>query len=276
MYLDFGINGEILRNKLTQMPIDPSTGVAKIIDLSEAGFGRAEGRSLYDFYMREYVGVNSATGAAQWSVSYVDTNGNGKFDAGEQIGSLYEFQKLNPNADIRTGVTEVYSQATQKFLDKSAIPAIRGAFNLDFGYKQFSLGVQFLYSLGGYAYDGLYAGLMGNGVVGNNNWHTDIRQRWQNPGDVTDVPRMSSNAAIDANQNARSSRFLVKSDYLALNNIRLGYNLPQDFVKAIGLTGFNLFVSGDNLWIATKRKGFNPSVSETGVVAHMLMHHYLL
>ncbi len=75
---------------------------------------------------------------------------------------------------------------------------------------------------------------------------------------------MSSNAAIDANQNARSSRFLVKSDYLALNNIRLGYNLPQDFVKAIGLTGFNLFVSGDNLWIATKRKGFNPSVSETG------------
>ncbi|ASE63590.1 SusC/RagA family TonB-linked outer membrane protein [Chryseobacterium indologenes] len=264
MYLDFGINGEILRNKLTQMPIDPSTGVAKIIDLSEAGFGRAEGRSLYDFYMREYVGVNSATGAAQWSVSYVDTNGNGKFDAGEQIGSLYEFQKLNPNADIRTGVTEVYSQATQKFLDKSAIPAIRGAFNLDFGYKQFSLGVQFLYSLGGYAYDGLYAGLMGNGVVGNNNWHTDIRQRWQNPGDVTDVPRMSSNAAIDANQNARSSRFLVKSDYLALNNIRLGYNLPQDFVKAIGLTGFNLFVSGDNLWIATKRKGFNPSVSETG------------
>jgi hypothetical protein len=75
---------------------------------------------------------------------------------------------------------------------------------------------------------------------------------------------MSSNYAADVNTASRSSRFLVKSDYLALNNVRLGYNLPQDFVKSIGITGFNLFVSGDNLWIASKRKGFNPSVSETG------------
>ncbi|MGK6342192.1 SusC/RagA family TonB-linked outer membrane protein [Chryseobacterium sp. DT-3] len=264
IFLDFGVNGEILRNKLTRMPFDVSTGQRKILDLSEAGFGRAEGRSLYDYYMREYAGVNSATGAAQWYVNYTDNNGNGTFDAGEQITSLHEYQSKNPNADIRTGVTEVYSQATQKFLDKSAIPDIRGAFNLDFGYKSFTLGVQFLYSIGGYAYDSAYAGLMANGQVGTNNWHKDILNRWQNPGDITDVPRMSSNYAADVNFASRSSRFLIKSDYLALNNIRLGYNLSQDFVKSIGITGFNLFVSGDNLWIATKRKGFNPSVSETG------------
>lgn len=262
--LDFGINGEVLNNKLTQMPIDLATGERKLLDLSEAGFGRAAGRSQYDYYMREYAGVNSATGAAQWYVNYVDTNGNGGFDAGEQISSLYEYQSQNPNADIKTGTTEVYSQATQKFLDKSAIPDIRGAFNLDFGYKSFSIGVQFLYSLGGYAYDGAYAGLMHNGQVGGNNWHTDIQNRWQNPGDVTDVPRLSSNYAADVNVNARSSRFLVKSDYIALNNLRVGYSLPQDFVRSIGMTGFNLFVSGDNLWIKSKRKGLNPSVSETG------------
>jgi TonB-linked SusC/RagA family outer membrane protein len=264
IFLDFGVNGEFLRNKITKMPYDASTGQRKVLDLSEAGFGRTEGRSLYDYYMREYAGVNSATGAAQWYVNYVDNNGNGAFDAGEQISSLYEYQTQNPNADIRTGVTEVYSQATQKFLDKSAIPDVRGAFNLDFGYKSFTLGVQFLYSIGGYAYDSAYAGLMGNGQVGENNWHTDILNRWQNPGDITDVPRMSSNYAADVNFASRSSRFLIKSDYLALNNIRLGYNLPQDFIKTIGITGFNLFVSGDNLWIASKRKGFNPSVSETG------------
>lgn len=264
LFLDFGVNGEVLRNKLTKMPYDASTGQRKLLDLSEAGFGRAEGRSLYDYYMREYAGVNSATGAAQWTVNYTDNNGNGVFDAGEQITSLYEYQKQNPNADIRTGVTEVYAQATQKFLDKSAIPDIRGAFNLDFGYKSFTLGVQFLYSMGGYAYDSAYAGLMANGQIGTNNWHTDILNRWQNPGDITDVPRMSSNYAADVNFASRSSRFLVKSDYIALNNIRVGYNLSQDFVKSIGITGFNLFVSGDNLWIASKRKGFNPSVSETG------------
>jgi len=263
-YLDFGVNGEVLRNKLTRMPLDTSTGQAKLLDLSEAGFGRAEGRSIYDYYMREYAGVNAATGAAQWYVNYVDNNGNGSFDAGEQITSLYEYQKQNPNADIKTGVTENYAQATQKFLDKSAIPDLRGAFNFDFGYKSFSLSVQFLYSIGGYAYDGAYAGLMNNSQIGNNNWHRDILTRWQNPGDVTDVPRLSSNFAADVNTNARSSRFLVKADYLTLNNIRLGYSLPQNYVKAVGLTGFNLFVSGDNLWLASKRKGLNPSTSETG------------
>lgn len=266
-YFDFGINGEHLRNKLTQMPTDIATGEAKIIDLSEAGIGRIKGRSIYDYYMREYAGVNSATGAAQWTVNYVDNNGNGSFDSGEQITSLYEYQVQNPNADIRTATTEKYSEATQKFLDKSAIPDLRGAFNFDFGYKSFSLGIQFLYSIGGYSYDGAYAGLMHNGQVGGNNWSTDILNRWQKPGDITDVPRISSNYSADINFNSRSSRFLTKSDYLALNNIRLGYSLPQTYVKAIGLSGFNIFVSGDNLWIATKRKGFNPSTSETGATS---------
>lgn len=264
LYFDFGLNGEILRNKLTQMPIDIATGQRKIIDLSLGGYGRTEGRSIYDYYMREYAGVNSATGAAQWTVHYVDNNGNGTFDAGENIASLYEYQSQNPGADIKTGTTEVYSQATQKFLGKSAIPDLRGAFNFDFGYKSFSLGVQFLYSIGGYAYDGAYAGLMHNGQIGGNNWHKDIEGRWQNPGDVTDIPRISSNYSADINFNSTSSRFLVKSDYLALNNIRLGYSLPQNYVKALGMTGFNIFVSGDNLWIQSKRKGFNPSTSETG------------
>ena len=263
-FFDFGVNGEVLRNKLTQMPIDISTGQRKVIDLAAAGFGRTEGNSIYDYYMREYAGVNSATGAAQWTVHYVDINGNGGFDAGENIASLYEYQQQNPNADIKTGTTEVYAQATQKFLGKSAIPDIRGAFNFDFGYRSFSLGVQFLYSIGGYSYDSAYAGLMHNGQIGSNNWHTDIKDRWQNPGDITDVPRLSSNYASDVNFNSRSSRFLVKSDFIALNNIRLAYNLPQDYVKALGMTGFNIFVSGDNLWIQSKRKGFNPSVSETG------------
>ncbi|WP_407403391.1 SusC/RagA family TonB-linked outer membrane protein [Chryseobacterium sp.] len=262
--LDFGFNGEVLKNELAQMPVDISTGERKLLDLSEAGFGRAAGRSIYDYYMREYAGVNSATGAAQWYVNYLDKNGNGGFDAGEQITSLYEYQSQNPNADIRTGTTENYAQATQKYLDKSAIPDIRGAFNLDFGYKSFSLGVQFLYSVGGYAYDGAYAGLMHNRQVGGNNWHDDILNRWQNPGDVTDVPRLSSNYAADVNFNARSSRFLIKSDFIALNNLRVGYSLPQNYVKALGMTGFNLFITGDNLWITSKRKGLNPSVSETG------------
>ena len=263
-YLDLSLNGEWLNNKLTRMPIDDVTGKQKIIDLSESGFGRTVGHSLYDFYMREWAGVNPDTGAAKWTVHYTDNNSNGKFDSGEQVLSLHEFMANNPNTKLLTGTTEVYTQATQKFVNKSAIPDIRGAFSLNAGYKAFSVSAQFLYGIGGYSYDGAYASLMHNSVVGNNNWHVDILQRWQNAGDITNVPRLTSNRTGDTNYNSMSTRFLTKSDYLVLNNVRVAYTLPNKYTQQIGFTGLTLSLTGDNLWLQTKRNGFNPTTSETG------------
>ncbi|SEV79792.1 SusC/RagA family TonB-linked outer membrane protein [Kaistella antarctica] len=263
--LSLGFNGEMLNNKLTKMPFDKSTGKDKVIDVSEASFGRVEGRSIYDYYMREYAGVNAQTGAAQWFVNFVDKNNNGTFDVGEQIASLYEYEQANPGAsNILQGTTEVYAQATQKFLDKSAIPDIRGAFNLNAEFKGFFVAAQMLYSFGGYSYDGAYATLMQNGQIGGNNWHTDIRDRWQNPGDITNVPRLTSNRAGDTNYASLSSRFLTKSDYLVLNNVTVGYTVPKMLLANMGINTLQLSVSGDNLWINAKRDGFNPSTSETG------------
>ena len=89
-----------------------------------------------------------------------------------------------------------------------------------------------------------------------------MRNRWQKAGDKTDIPRLSNNR--DANVNSASSRFLTKANYLALNNIRLGYNLPSSTVKRAGIEGASFFVSADNLWLSSSRIGFNPSTSETG------------
>ncbi len=262
--LSLGVNGEANTTDLKKMPFDPSTQMDKIIDVSLASFGRVAGRSLYDFYMRDYAGVNAQTGAAQWYVNYVDNNNNGKFDAGEQISSLYEYQVANPGANIAEATTEVYAQATQRFVDKSAIPDVRGAFNLNAEYKGFFLGAQMLYSLGGYSYDGAYATLMRNEQVGGNNWHQDIFDRWQNPGDITNVPRLTSGRAGDTSYSSLSSRFLTKSDYLVLNNVTLGYSIPKMYLDNMGINSLQLTVSGDNLWISTARKGFNPSTAETG------------
>ena len=54
---------------------------------------------------------------------------------------------------------------------------------------------------------------MHNSKVGSNNWHADIRNRWQNPGDITDVPRLTSGRTGDTNYHSRSTRFLTKADY---------------------------------------------------------------
>lgn len=265
-YLDFGVNGLLLKNELKDMPIDlsSSTGADKIIDTSLAGFGRSAGHSIYDFYMRDWAGVNHATGAGQWFVNWVDSNGNGIMDANENITNLAEYTHNNPNATIQEGITENYALATQRYIGKSALPDISGAFNLNFGFKSWELGVQFLYSLGGYGYDSKYAALMGNGVAGGNNWHTDMLGRWNESNTASDIPRLSSNRAGDRNYASLSSRFITSTDYLALNNIRLSYNIPKQYLDQLGITGLTLSVSGDNLWIKTARDGYNPLVSEIG------------
>ena len=103
---------------------------------------------------------------------------------------------------------------------------------------------------------------MNNDAIGSNNWHNDIFNRWQKPGDVTDVPRLCND--WDANVNSVSTRFLTKSNYLMLNNVRLGYNFKSDWIKTFGAQALSVWVSADNLAIASARKGFNPSTHQAG------------
>jgi len=259
--LDLVINGEIIKNELTRMPIDPATGKAKILDIAGV-YGRSEGHSLFDFYMREFVGVDKADGTSMWKLLYEDKDGSGDYTAGEEVKSLLEYKNKNPNAKISETTTKKYSNATQSYVDKSAIPDIRGAFRLEANYKGFEISTQFLYQFGGYAVDYGYRNLMDNGIPGSNLWHTDVRDRWQKPGDVTNIPRLS--AESDANVNSTSTRFLTSTDFVSFNNLRIGYNFSERVTEKLGIQKLSIFLSGDNLWMHSERKGFNPMTSETG------------
>jgi TonB-linked SusC/RagA family outer membrane protein len=263
-FLDFGINGEHFTSKITQMPIDPSTGTNKIIDI-QGNYGWSKGHSVYDFYMRNFEGVDPQTGVSYWTVYYNDANNNHSFNPGEEVLNLEQYYSDNPDkkGKLLVGTTKTYSQATQYYTGQSGIPTIRGAFNLNGGFKGFELDVQVLYSAGGYAYDGAYASLMNNGLIGGNNWSTDILKRWQKPGDITGVPRISNN--YDANVTSASTRFVTRADYVSLNNVRIGYSLPASLIQKMGFVEqLSFFVSGDNLGIHTVRPGFDPSTAESG------------
>jgi TonB-linked SusC/RagA family outer membrane protein len=259
--LDITLNGDRIWNELVTMPVDPATGLPKVLDI-QGNFGRAEGYSLFDFYVRDWAGVDPADGKAMWYQYYYDTNGNGVLDTGEGISSLFEYQHENPNNAISKTVTKTYANATQKFIGKSAIPKLRGAVRLNGHYKGIEASAQFIYSLGGYAYDAAYAILMNNDNIGGNNWSTDILDRWQKPGDITNVPRLSNN--YDTNVNSSSTRFITSSNFLALNNVRIGYTFPSNLTEKIKISSLNVFVSGDNLFLLSARAGFNPSTSEAG------------
>ncbi len=265
--LDLGLNGSVLKNEIIRTPISNDTGEPAVLQ-NIALYAYTEGGSIYDFFMREYAGVDPDDGYPMWYQYYDDANGNGVQDEGDtQISgglNLYEYSLDNPDANIQRETTKTYANATEKFIGKSSVPDLYGAFRLSAQYKGFSLSTQFTYSVGGYAYDSQYAELIHDnnaGILGTNR-HVDVRNRWRQPGDITDVPIIADNAI--ANINSQSSRFIIKSDYIALNNVLLNYTFPKSMLDQIGVAGLNIFASGDNLYFNSARRGFNPSTSETG------------
>ena len=259
--LSLTLNGEMFNNQITQMPIENSTGLPKVVNVSGL-FGQSQGRSIYDYYIREWAGVDPANGNPMWIENWSDENSNGQYDSGEGIPDMLIYTAANPDAVINERITNTYSNATRKYSDKSVIPTVRGAFRLNSSYKGFSLSTQFGYSLGGYGYDSQYANLMTNGKVGGSSYHNDMKDRWMQPGDISAIPRLYSNENVQAVSS--STRFLQSSDYLALNNARLGYQVPSQFLAKTGFSSVNFWVSGDNLFLLSSRQGYNPTTSLTG------------
>ena len=101
---------------------------------------------------------------------------------------------------------------------------------------------------------------MSAGDIGSN-WHKDIFNRWTPENPNTDIPRVQ-NGLQTANET--STRFLIKSSYISLRNATIGYTVPQTATKKIGVEKLRIFVTGDNLWYLSKRKGLEVRNSLTG------------
>ncbi len=52
--------------------------------------------------------------------------------------------------------------------------------------------------------------------------------------------------------------------FVRLNNLTLGYSLPEDFISRFGMTQFRIYASGRNLHIWTDYSGYDPEVSTSG------------
>ncbi len=152
-------------------------------------------------------------------------------------------------------------------------PDYIGGLTNNLSYKGFDLSFFFQYSFGGDIYR-LYdegnggASNLGAAIDPNNlgttppNMTTDVLDRWQQPGDVTDVPRAVAGARGVFNTQ-RSSRFLEDGSYVRLKNVTLGYNLPQNVVNRAGLQSLRVYVTGQNLLTFTDYSGFDPEVSSS-------------
>jgi len=250
-------------NEVTELPQD------EIIDGTKK---LMVGNSVYDFYLREYAGVDAVSGEPLYWKDEIELDGSGDPVLDED------------GEPVKTGERHLTSNATNadRYYVGSSIPKFYGGISNNFTFLDgFNLSVFFTYSVGGDFLDGIYQGLMHEGEYGYA-MHKDILDRWTeavstdglpsapNFDDPTQThyyiadgtPKVSNG---NTNINYTSSRFLTDASYLNLRNITLGYTLPRDLTNRFGVARLQVFVTGDNLKIWSKRQGMDPQQSFNGI-----------
>lgn len=219
------INGTHYKNAITKLPSDqPQTGY------NTGNYWRSLGGSLYDFYLLEWAGVDPENGRAMYNVY-------------SQAGTGGEFE----------GTTYSATNATQRAVGKSAIPDLYGGISTYLSFYGFDVSASLAYQIGGWTLDSNYQGLMGSGSVGTN-WHKDIFDRWTPQNTDSQIPRLD-NGDLEASQT--STRFLTKASYLSLRNVTIGYTFPKRLTDKIAMQNLRIYLTGDNLWYTSKRKGLD-------------------
>jgi TonB-linked SusC/RagA family outer membrane protein len=182
------------------------------------------GHPLGTFWGLNYLGVNPATGNA----IYEDRNEDG----------------LISNADAK-----VIGNAQPKFF---------GGINNIFSYKGIDLSIFFQYSYGNKVLNFTKATLVNMGADLENNQSVDALRRWQQPGDVTDIPRYEFGSTLN---NLHSNRLLEDASYLRLKSLSIGYNIPARYTDKAMLGSSRIYLNATNLWTWTKYTGSDPEVS---------------
>lgn len=241
------VNAMKLKNEIVKMPDESET----IIDGTKQ---LKEGRSIYDFWLREYVGVRPETGDA-----------------------LYRAETYNPANSFRTeqGDTLTWASSNARFhYAGTSIPKLSGGITNTFRYKGVSLSAVIVYQLGGKVYDGAYAGLMGSGGFGSAK-HVDILKSWTPSGEVSDVwslndsdlPRLDLGRTGD--YNVASDRWLIDASYLNIRSVTLAYDLPSKWTSKVFLNKAQVYISGENLAFKSRRVGMNVQESFGGTTSNV-------
>lgn len=234
------LNGTHYKNKLTKLPASKPADLYP--DGYQAGaYWRKIGGSLYDFYMYEYAGVNAETGAPMFN-KYVENE-----DGSETVETT---------SDI--------AEATQRQTGKTSIPDLVGGLSTTFEAFGFDLSIQTAFQLGGYVYDSSYASLMNSGGKGSN-FHKDMFNRWTPANTNTDIPALGYEIQSQSiSQGNYMDYYLTSASYFSLRNITLGYSLPAGLIKKAGIERLRVYLTGDNIWLRSKRKGLDPRLYFNG------------
>jgi TonB-linked SusC/RagA family outer membrane protein len=197
----------------------------------ERSINRVEvGQAIGVFHAYRFEGVDPATGSA----IYFDADGN------DTINALDRVIVGSPHPDYFGGLTNRLAY---------------GPLDLNV-FLSFSRGAEIFNAMRIFADDG--------GASPDNKFD-NVMDRWQQPGDITDEPRASLDGDFGADE--ISSRYIEDGSYVRVQEITLGYRIPDSIGGRVGFDAARLYVSVHNLHTFTDYSGYSPDVNSNGASA---------
>ncbi|MBP5418898.1 MAG: SusC/RagA family TonB-linked outer membrane protein [Bacteroidales bacterium] len=223
-------NATFIKNKINELHPDLQ---GEMIDGNQI---YVEGQSMYRLYLVQYAGVDKETGSALYYAE--DEEGNKITTTSYSVARNYR----KPTSDL--------------------LPKVYGGFGTKLEFWGFDFSTSFSYQLGGKILDSGYQNLMHAGASSDagRNWHKDIRKAWTPNNKNTDVPKLNFG---DDDCGKISDRWIISSNYLALNNITFGYTIPKSLTEKWYISNARVFFVADNLALWSKREGLDPRQSYT-------------
>ncbi len=186
--------------------------------------------------------------AVMWGKEYAGVDP----DNGDALYHLHS----EDGKDYDAGTTNSYSEANDVVIGDPN-PDFIGGLGNRFSYKNFDLNVLLQFVYGNDIYNGGGRYQSANGDFFDNQTKNQLN-RWQEPGDITDVPEAR---LFGGNGSNPSSRYIHDASYLRLKNVVFGYTLPQSALDRLNLQRVRLYVSGLNLLTFTDYPGWDPEVN---------------
>lgn len=196
-----------------------------------------EGESLYQWALVKYAGVDEQGVAQYWA-------------------------KDDEQGEYKTS-NFVTARNTNKVETGSTMPKGYGGFGTNLKAYGFDLSLQFAYQFGGRIIDYGYQNITHPGTSAGNAWSKDMLNAWSPTNTSSNIPALYTATAADGTNYANSlcDRYLISSNYLALNNISLGYTIPTRLSRKLGITSIRVYGAAENVALWSRRQGMDPRQS---------------
>lgn len=187
----------------------------------------------------------------------IDENGQMTFYNKEtgKVESMKEFFKIQEFGFGAYDLSNEELRNKYEYIGTADSP-YTGGFNNTFTYKAWELGINCIFNAGGYVR--VQPSYSLTSFDRGQNTNRDILNRWtpENP-NGTMPALVDSNTDMDAyffldgavNPYAYSSLWVKKQNYMRIQSIRLGYELPSDLIKKLGISQATVALEGRNLFV---------------------------